>query len=180
MGTATRRATARLLASTAIIHAMPVAPARAAPEHGTLVACAASIARPASLTTDIRQSSARAVIDWGSFDVGITERVRFDQPVGGAALNRVTGGGGASLIDGTITANGTVIVQNTAGVVFGKDARVDVGSLIATVRSVEATGFMARRFDFGGGGGFVVNAGRLTIAATRRRSGAAGLRGCAR
>ncbi|NTV99142.1 MAG: hypothetical protein HGA70_08260, partial [Chlorobiaceae bacterium] len=44
-------------------------------------------------STEINQGSARAVIDWRSFDIAANESVRFIQPGATAtALNRITGG----------------------------------------------------------------------------------------
>ena len=47
------------------------------------------------------------------------------------AVNRV-GGANASNILGTLDANGRVVLINGNGVLFGKGAQVNVGSLIAT------------------------------------------------
>jgi filamentous hemagglutinin family protein len=115
----------------------------------------------------VRQTTPRAVIDWRGFDVGRGHAVEFDQPGAGAmTLNRVTTGG-ASRIEGAIRAPGTVIIQNQAGVLFTKDARIDVGGLVATSGRVDAARFQAGagiRIEGGGApGARVVNEGAITI-----------------
>lgn len=51
------------------------------------------------------------------------------------ALNRVVGDA-ASVIDGTLSGNGHVYVINPNGVLFGKNASVDVGSLVASTARI--------------------------------------------
>ena len=88
------------------------------------------------------QRSTRAVIDWQSFDVRSNESVVFAQPdAQSATLNRVHSAW-ASNIDGTITANGRVIIQNGNGVLFGGTARIDIGSLVATTLDVNTRQFI--------------------------------------
>ncbi|WP_424934061.1 MBG domain-containing protein, partial [Amaricoccus macauensis] len=115
----------------------------------------------------IRQQSRRAVIDWDSFDVGRNESVTFDQPgVKASTLNRVNSAS-RSVIEGAISAPGTVIIQNTAGVLFTGTAKVDVGGLVATSQLVDADLFQSRGdLTFGGGEAAdarVINRGELTI-----------------
>jgi filamentous hemagglutinin family protein len=117
--------------------------------------------------TVVRQSSERAIIDWRRFDVGRDHSVEFRQPgASSATLNRVKGGG-PSTIAGRISAPGTVIVQNEAGVLFTRDARIDVGGLVATAGRVDPAAFArggAFRIEGGGAAGArVVNEGAITI-----------------
>ena len=81
--------------------------------------------------TDIYQSSNRAIIDWTSFDIGAGEETQFHQPSSGSiALNRIRDTK-ASQINGTLTANGHVMLINpngTVSAVFGSASR---GSLFA-------------------------------------------------
>lgn len=83
----------------------------------------------------VLQQSGAIVINWDSFDIGKGYTVRFEQPTGGRALNKVRGAS-PSLIDGALQANGEVMIENGAGIVFGKNARVDTGSLVATALSI--------------------------------------------
>jgi filamentous hemagglutinin family protein len=137
-----------------------------APEGGVVASGEARIAQDAARSV-VSQRSERAVIDWKSFDVGPDHHVAFDQPGrGSATLNRV-GSGARSVIEGGISAPGTVIIQNGAGVLFTEGARVDVGSLVATTHAVDA-GYFARTGNLsmqGGGrpGARVVNRGDITV-----------------
>ena len=80
----------------------------------------------------VNQDSKRLAIDWSGFDIANDERVTFRQPdKDSVALNRVVGDA-ASVIDGTLSGNGHVYVINPNGVLFGKNASVDVGSLVAS------------------------------------------------
>lgn len=83
----------------------------------------------------VLQQSGAIVINWDSFDIGKGYTVRFEQPTGGRALNKVRGAS-PSLIDGALQANGEVMVENGAGIIFGKNARVNTGSLVATALSI--------------------------------------------
>ena len=84
----------------------------------------------------VNQDSKRLAIDWSGFDIANDERVTFRQPdKDSVALNRVIGDA-ASVIDGTLSGNGHVYVINPNGVLFGKNASVDVGSLVASTARI--------------------------------------------
>lgn len=83
----------------------------------------------------LTQKSGAILVNWDSFDIGKGYTMTFVQPDGGRAYNKVRGSG-TSLIDGALKANGEVIIENGAGVIFGKNARVNTGSLVATALSV--------------------------------------------
>jgi len=75
-----------------------------------------------------------AILNWDSFDVANGYTLRFVDATGegNRVLNRVVGGD-ASLLNGVISAPNTdVMIENGAGIIFGKHARVDTRSLIAT------------------------------------------------
>ncbi|QWE97845.1 two-partner secretion domain-containing protein [Cupriavidus sp. EM10] len=117
--------------------------AQALPTNGNVVAGQATISQPNGNTMHIDQGSQRAVIDWNTFSIGKDNTVRFNQPNAQAqALNRVTGGL-PSNIHGSLLANGQVLIQNANGVLFGRGAVVNVGSLLATTKSIDANAFMA-------------------------------------
>ena len=85
---------------------------------------------------EVNQSTKRVAIDWSNFDIAKDERVNFKQPDASAvALNRVTGDA-KSIIDGQLSSNGRVYVINPNGVLFGQNASVDVGSLVASTAKV--------------------------------------------
>ena len=117
--------------------------AQALPTHGTVVGGQATISQPNGTTMRIDQRTQRAVIDWNTFNIGKGNTVQFAQPNAQAqALNRVTGGL-PSNIQGSLLANGQVLIQNANGVLFGRGAVVNVGSLLATTKSIDANAFMA-------------------------------------
>ena len=106
----------------------PVAQAQTAPAQPTAAVSAAALpsggqvsAGQASISRNganllVQQDSARAAINWQSFNVGAGAQVRFQQPdASSVTLNRVLGSD-PSQIFGRITANGQVILSNPAGV----------------------------------------------------------------
>ncbi|EGC4286388.1 filamentous hemagglutinin N-terminal domain-containing protein [Salmonella enterica] len=66
---------------------------------------------------------------------------------------------------GTLKANGQVFILNPNGVLFGKNARVDVGGLVAATKNISTTDFMKGQYTLSGSGNpgaQVVNQGSLT------------------
>lgn len=140
----------QLLCTTALTSAAFLAPEMvlANPQGGALVGGSANISQAPGVTT-VDQASRRAVINWRSFDIAPGELTRFNQPSKEAiALNRVTGGGGASAINGRLEANGNVWVTNPAGVLIGPSAKVDTHGFLATTADIRDADFMAGRNDF--------------------------------
>ncbi len=117
--------------------------------------------------TLIQQSSQRAIIDWRGFGINANEQVQFAQPSAGAAtLNRVTGSQ-VSMILGRMDANGQVLLINPNGIIFGKGAQINVGSLIASTANLSNENFMQGRLIFdqpGKPGAGIVNSGSITAA----------------
>lgn len=150
------------MAATAML-AMPLA--FAAPQGGTVSAGQAAIQQNGATTT-ITQGTQRAAIDWRSFNVGSSETVNFVQPnASSAMLNRVVGNE-ASAIFGRINANGQVFLINPNGILFGRSAQVDVGSLTASTANISNANFMAGRLEFneaGRPGARVENQGAITV-----------------
>lgn len=140
---------AALVAVTATL-AAPEQP-MANPQNGTVVGGAqnATITQGGNLTT-INQSQDRVIINWQSFNIDNGQTTQFVQPNSGAiALNRVTGGGGGSTIDGALTANGGVWLINPSGVLIGSTANIDVHSLLATTADILDDDFMNGTFTNG-------------------------------
>lgn len=74
----------------------------------------------------------RAIIDWGSFSIEAHETTRFIQPSPTACvLNRVTGSF-ASQIDGTLLANGRVVLVNPHGIIIGEHGVIQAADFIAS------------------------------------------------
>ena len=87
----------------------------------------------------VTQNSGKMAVDWTQFNIVRDEAVKFAQPGRDAvALNRVTGGQ-KSVIDGALSANGNLLLVNPNGVVFGKTATVEVGSLVASTAQLNDT-----------------------------------------
>ncbi len=136
------------------------------PTGGNVVGGSATI-NQSNARMDINQTSNRTVIDWRSFDIGKDAQVNFDQPTSSSiAVNRVNASANASQINGSLTANGQVWILNANGVMFGKNARVDVAGLVASTARLDQNRFMAgdNRLEFSKGGtGSVVNEGQISI-----------------
>jgi filamentous hemagglutinin len=83
----------------------------------------------------VDQVDKRVILNWSSFDVGAGYTVRFNQPTGGSALNRI-GSSDPSVILGNIEANAEVILYNANGMLFGRGATVNTGNFIATTLNI--------------------------------------------
>lgn len=139
---------------------------KAAPIGGTIVGGDGSIDH-AGLNTTIIQNSDRLAVDWESFNIAAEERVQFIQPDSSSvALNRILGNE-ASQIFGRLDANGHVILMNPNGVLFGENATVNVGGLVASGLSINANDFMNGDFvlrAIDGTEGTVINRGIINAA----------------
>src|SRR5262249_22970105 len=94
-----------------------------------------------SLTIDQTTPRAtRAWIDWNTFNIAADSRVDFLQADAGYSIvNRVVGGNGAawrSLIEGQISAPGTVLLLNQNGILFERGSQVNVGSFFASTLAI--------------------------------------------
>ncbi len=88
---------------------------------------------------DITQTQKNAVLTWKTFNVGERTDLNFDQKGqrDWIALNRVIDPDLApSRILGTIKSDGTVLVINPNGIIFGAGAQINVGSLMASTLDV--------------------------------------------
>jgi filamentous hemagglutinin family protein len=139
------------------------APAFANPAGGNVTSGAASISNASANATKVQQSSEDVVIDWSSFNVGAGQSTTFVQPNAQAiAVNRI-GGKNASQIMGTLDANGRVVLINGNGMLFGKNAQVNVGALIATSTGGSDSDVLAGRFTTAGNqNSTVANRGTIT------------------
>src|SRR5262245_34393834 len=141
----------RALASTLLtVAALASVPAtHAAPAGGEVVAGNASIVSTPGNTT-IHQTSQNAALNWQSFDIDVGESVRFVQPNSqSVALNRVLSADPSRIL-GQLSANGTVFLVNPNGILFGADARVNVGGLVASTRDIAVSDFLAGNYRFNG------------------------------
>src|SRR5438128_5233419 len=155
-----------LLLTTAALLALGAAPAAGGPAGGTVVGGSATIQGQGGPAVIVNQSSNSAIINWNTFNIGVNESVRFNQPgASSVVLNRVTGGLGPSEILGTLTANGRVFVINRDGILFGPNAVVNTAGFLATTHDIKNSDFMAGQYNFnipGRPDASIVNQGRIT------------------
>ncbi|ECA3795699.1 filamentous hemagglutinin N-terminal domain-containing protein, partial [Salmonella enterica subsp. enterica serovar Aqua] len=121
------------------------------PTGGQIVGGQGSISTSGNQMT-IHQQTQNMATNWHSFDVGKNNTVQFVQPDSSSvALNRVTGASGSQIM-GTLKANGQVFILNPNGVLFGKDARVNVAGLVASTKNINAADFMKGQYTLSGEG----------------------------
>ena len=113
-------------------------------------------------TTNINQSSQNLAVNWQSFNVDAQESVNFVQPSTTAlAINRILDTNGSKVM-GNINANGQVILVNPNGILFGQNAQVNVGALVATALDLTNNQLNSGKLTFSGDGtGSIVNQGQL-------------------
>ncbi|MBE7376539.1 two-partner secretion domain-containing protein [Pseudomonas lopnurensis] len=114
----------------------------------------------------IDQASHKLITNWQSFDIGEGHSVTFNQPNASAvALNRVLGSDGSKIM-GTLEANGQVFLVNPNGVLFGQNAQVSVGGLVASTLDIADQDFLAGDYRFQGNGdnAAVTNLGHIQAA----------------
>lgn len=141
----------------------------ALPSGGSVSSGSADFDYSTSSELHINQHTNRVVIDWNSFNIGQNALTEFHQPGSSSvAVNRVTGAGDPTQILGTLKANGTVMVLDQNGVIFGQDSVVDVGSIIVSTGDIDEAAFMAGGsvLELSGvnTGGAIVNHGTITVA----------------
>ncbi|HWK50243.1 MAG TPA: filamentous hemagglutinin N-terminal domain-containing protein, partial [Steroidobacter sp.] len=137
------------------------------PQNGVVTAGDATIVTAAPNRVDVVQSSDRAIINWQGFSIDAGETTSFQQPsASSVTLNRVRGDQ-TSVINGSLNANGVVMLVNPNGVVIGKSGTVDVAGLVATTANIRDDDFLAQRLNFSEASlnpnASVVNEGHITI-----------------
>ena len=107
------------------------------------------------VTVTVQQTQQKAILSWQTFNVGPNTTLDFNQSQGGVAqpgwvvLNRVVGQldpltglrnpnltPAPSEIFGSINAQGTVLILNQNGILFGGSAQINVNSLVASTLEV--------------------------------------------
>lgn len=152
---------------TVLIGLGPLAPipmAFANPTGGNVVAGQATITGQGTPNVTILQGSQRAIINWQQFNIAPNEVTQFIQPnVNAIALNRIFDQNPTQIF-GSLRANGTVILLNRNGILFGPNAQVNVGGLIASSLNLSNANFLAGHYLFEGAGieGPVKNMGSIT------------------
>jgi filamentous hemagglutinin family protein len=139
-----------------------LAAAQTLPSGMTVVHGGASVATTGNTMTVTNTNG--AVLNWSSFSIGNGQAVRFQQPdANSQVLNRVLGTN-PSQIFGTLSSNGRVWLLNPNGVLFGRDARVDVAGLVASSLNLADGDWLAGRYRLSapsGVGADVSNAGEI-------------------
>ena len=134
------------------------------PTNGVVTSGSATISQTSN-TMNVNQSSDKAVINWSTFNIGKSATVNFNQPNSSSStLNRVNSAS-ASMIEGALNANGKVIFINPNGIVFGKGADVNVGSIAATTMNIADKDFLSdnnKKTFYGSDQGTIVNQGTIT------------------
>jgi filamentous hemagglutinin family protein len=109
-------------------------------------------------------NSPNAVINWQSFNINAGEITRFiQQSSDSAVLNRIVGQDPSQIL-GALQSNGHVFLINPNGILFGRDARIDVNGLTASSLALSNADFLAGKNNFSGSAtaGQVVNQGSIT------------------
>ncbi|MDB5491578.1 MAG: Large exoprotein involved in heme utilization or adhesion, partial [Micavibrio sp.] len=122
-------------------------------------------------TTTITQTSDRA-IGIGNTSIGLEQSVNILQNGAGSLFVAKDNTGNASAILGRLSANGQVFVLNENGVIFGKDAVINVGSIVAAtgdlthdeIMSGTSTADLAELLKSRSVAGYVINQGTINIA----------------
>jgi filamentous hemagglutinin family protein len=157
----------RVLAAMSVLGIAMAWGALANPVGGKVVAGTATVVQTSPHRLDIVQKTDRAIVNWQSFSIGAGEHVNFNQPsVQASTLNRVTGADPSSIL-GRLTANGRVFLVNPNGIVFDRQARIDVAGIVASTANISDANFMAGRYRFdepGNRAATIVNRGHITVA----------------
>ena len=158
------RLAAAMAAAAAAALAVPSGLVQAAPAGGQVTAGAGTIAQSGTTTT-INQTSQNLSLGWKSFNVGVPETVNFVQPSASAiAVNRIADTNGSQIL-GRLNANGQVYLINPNGILFGQNAQVNVGGLVASTLDLGDNSLSGPARTFAGNGtGSVVNQGTINAA----------------
>ncbi|SUA89572.1 filamentous hemagglutinin N-terminal domain-containing protein [Pandoraea pulmonicola] len=91
---------------------------------------------------NIQQTADKAILNWETFNVGRNTSVNFAQQSNWAALNRVNDPQARpSQIQGQIHGDGTVLVLNLNGVIFGGTSQVDTRNLVVAAANMSDAQF---------------------------------------
>lgn len=141
-------ATIAALSSTAYAQVAP----DATPYGEDVIGGSATFDRPSTGVLNIDQTSDRAVINWERFDIGENASTTFyHNNSGSMTVNRVTGahsdstqilGSLSSVSKASGGTGGTIFVLDRNGIVFGENAQIDVGGLVASTGDLNTTSFM--------------------------------------
>lgn len=87
----------------------------------------------------------RSILHWNEFSIETSERVSFIQENGSSCiLNRVVGQSPTHIL-GRLESNGKILIINPQGILFGSDAQIDMGSLVASTLDLIDSEFLDRK-----------------------------------
>jgi filamentous hemagglutinin len=98
----------------------------------------------------VTTSTAATILHWQSLDVGKDVSLNFKLPSATSrVLNKVDGGEhqNKTTIEGSLSSNGQVYIYNSNGIIFGKNARINVSSLVASSLKIDDDLFMKGIFS---------------------------------
>ena len=124
--------------------------AQANPGGGTVAQGAASFSSAGSQMT-VNVSTANAVINWQTFNIGAGETTTFVQPSASSVVWNQINDPNPSQILGSLNANGYVILQNQNGFAVGGAAAITAHGLIMTTSPIPPP-------NLDGGGAWTFNA----------------------
>jgi filamentous hemagglutinin family protein len=136
--------------------------AEAAPTLPQVVAGQATFSQQGNVFSITNTPS--TIINWQGFSVNPGEVTRFiQQSADSAVLNRILGQDPSKIL-GALQSNGKVFLINPNGILFGRDARVDVNGLVASTLNLSNADFLAgnRKFQAGAVAGAIKNDGAIT------------------
>ncbi len=132
------------------------------PTGATVTAGKVSISTPASGNMLLKQDTQRAIIKWNEFNIGSTSSVTFAQPNASSATLNIVTGSNASLLAGSLKANGSIFLVNENGITVTSTGLVDTRTgFIASSLPLGEADFMAGTYRFNGQGGVVSNQGKI-------------------
>jgi len=137
-----------------------------AQQGGVVTSGNATISNPTPTVTQINQTTEKAIIQWQDFSIQQGNTAVFNQPSATSiALNRVTGNAPSSIL-GSLQANGQVWILNPNGILFGANATINVGALVASTLSLSDHDFLSGQYKFlqdpSKPSSYVVNQGSVT------------------
>ncbi len=93
-------------------------------------------------TMTVTQTTDKAVLNWNTFNVSENAAVNFVQKnTNSVALNRVFSATPSKVL-GNVSANGQIYLINPSGILFGKNAKINVGGLVASTLNVDTNTFI--------------------------------------
>ena len=91
---------------------------------------------------NIYQVTPKAIVHYDTFNIANGHGVVISQPTSSSALLARISGADESVIDGILQANGHVYISNPNGIIFGHNATINVGALLATTLNIADPDFL--------------------------------------